>query len=130
SAAPPAGCNGQCDRHAPSQSGFGRTLRSEVRRRHGRAVPRRQPMSPQTNDAPVLAGTWGVGNVIQLRLYPKHSTRTATDKPAARPRRVRVFLGANGPSQAAEWAAMHGRGTALALLDGQDPAHVPWPKGA
>src|SRR5690606_5237997 len=102
----------------------------EVRQRLRCSLSRRQPMTSEYDDARSPCQDPGVGNVIQLRSYPKHSTRTATNKPATRPRRVRVFLGANGPSRAAEWTAMHGRGAASALLDEQDPAYVPWTKGA
>lgn len=86
--------------------------------------------SPEHGDAPILAGTRGAGNVIQLRSHPKHSTRKYSHKAIAAPRRVRLFLGNNAAIKAIEWAAAHGHGSAMALPDGRDPVDVEWPVGA
>jgi hypothetical protein len=86
--------------------------------------------SPQYNDASVLAGTRGAGNVLPFHPYAKHSTRKSGHKPIAPRRRVRLFLGNNAEIKAIEWASTHGEGSAIALPDGRDPVDVEWPVGA
>lgn len=86
--------------------------------------------SPEHDGTPILAGTRGAVNVIQLRSHPKHITRKSSYKAIAAPRRVRLFLGNNAAIKAIEWAATHGHGSALALPDGHDPVDVEWPVGA
>lgn len=114
-------------------------------------------MTSPNSDAPVLAGTRGVGSAIQLGSYPKHSTtkrlRTRKTTPsrdddqqcAAQrlamkllldahiashepcPPRVRLFLGALAIAQATAWCTENGPGTAMALPDGIDPRSMHWP---
>jgi hypothetical protein len=87
-------------------------------------------MNPTHDDAPILAGTRGAGNVLQLRSYPKHNIRRSSLQAIVAPRRVRLFLGNNAVVKAIEWTALHGQGTAIALPEGRDPVDVEWPMGA
>ena len=114
-------------------------------------------MSPPTSDAPVLAGTWGVGNVIPLDLHPNFTTRhgdcnrfgnstnanslmasgalravlelvrAADRRLDDDPTPVRMFVGGDAIARARAWVVRHGPGSALAIPDGLDPALVPWP---
>ena len=117
-------------------------------------------MRPPHENAPVLAGTRGAGNIFALNKHPKHSTRRFPSNQARKqkadapypsdPRsaalrliidthlemihndapRVRLFLGPRAVDLAIRWCEVHGAGTAWVLVDGVDPCSIPWPAGA
>jgi hypothetical protein len=113
-------------------------------------------MTSTYSDAPDLAGSWGVGNVIPLDLHPNFTTHHRDRNQAAfttipaiepsvdlravlelvravdrrlegQPTPVRLFVGNDAITRARNWAERHGQGSALAMPDGLDPKIVPWP---